>query len=214
MSQAPATQLDTQRIEDSNFFGDQQGVCASIDQTIPTGPDQARLRRDKSNTEYHKLLYEELPGESETPTCVENANAYRKLLHENMERFDGEFVQNELADQRTLGNVDPKIATQYIWLVRMTTAPKIHRAILRCELPRTFYKDATLRQELSLIDRRCKDLPEQPRIYANYHCRASDGESMTPRQVQKIVKLMRRYVTDDGFAKEIDAQKGRRMAPV
>lgn len=149
-----------------------------------------------------------LPGEEGRPTCIDASKMYWEMIAENIELFPAEFVQHEMTEQRTLGDVDAGVTASHIWLVMMSTHAEINEAVVRCDLPQRYVRDAAFRDLMDNMLRHSSDGDLQPCIYANYLCHTETGEMMTPNEIQRIVSGAKRYVHDGEFALQIDGIVG------
>lgn len=209
--------LDVEALDQRNFFSQGYNAAAPLslgDADLDSDNDAPNLYRAGKKREYEKAIYEALADEAQVPTCTENCQYYLDLLYDNAHAFDETFVRHELAEQNTLGDVDKDAAIGYTRLIRMTTTPLIHDAILRCELPRRHLTDPKLRDEIAEVDKYCQKVPKQPRIYANYLCNSKTADTMSANQMESVVENLRRYVFDDDYAAVIDNVKSPKVPMV
>ncbi|KAI7294215.1 hypothetical protein KC343_g129 [Hortaea werneckii] len=90
----------------------------------------------------------------------------------------------------------------------MTTDPLLHEAVLAGELPYRYKNDPRVTAAIDDIHARVEEVPEQPRIYANYLVELSTGRSLTPRQMNMIAETALKYPFDDDLAEVMDRQIG------
>ncbi|KAI6835784.1 hypothetical protein KC332_g5425 [Hortaea werneckii] len=89
----------------------------------------------------------------------------------------------------------------------MTTDPLLHEAVLAGDPPYRYRYDPHVTVAIDDIHNRVEEVPEQPRIYANYLVELSTGRSLT-RQMNMIAETALKYPFDDDLAEVVDGAIG------
>lgn len=117
--------LDVSAAAAGNFFSQ------STQMTFPNDDDDDPVQqRVQTNEVYKKSLETPANGEEQEPTCRDMAKLYIGVLEEHYQDLTGEFVRQELADEKTFGGVDEDTAANYAWLLRMGMDQEVYRSLL------------------------------------------------------------------------------------